>query len=539
MPLEKITSLEGLLEEYQNEPALTLAIERYTRPTEENFWKWREMYRIYKSQKTKPAFDLDETIDDNHQLFVWPDDPKFIGYFETEDKGKRDIPTQMRVGKYLAKFYGQHYDNEKIKAIVSDHLFLHSPPILKFAEDDPDLIEHIYENGPKSCMVRSRGYVEGNKTHPVRAYASPDIGLAYIEKGDRFTARTVYNRKTRAYTRIYGDSTMLTSMLKEAGFHMHEAALRGCRLLRTPLDPTDPNIVLMPYLDGRATRIMNDPDDPQHFLKITDDASYPSGGITGGRLTVKAWNWCQCSHCQGDTTRDYVVPAHGYTTPGICPSCASKHFILAINTKNESVLAKRTDVVAIGTKLYVDQKTADKLHGKTVFAEDLGHIPIANTVKLHNGRQGAKHLTIEATAVPDIAANQGDVTRVYAHTMNDNGRDWSVDPFAEERSGKRYRFVPHTSSNPHTDLMPTAVRVADTVLPHLVPYLPTNHVISEVDIAQALTRVYNTSWIPGHDPFLTTLLDLYYQLHHQAPVIQEVDIQEADLRAELTAVIAA
>ena len=123
-------------------------------------------------------------------------DPTSVAFTEDERKGEADRQTAMRPGKFLQKFLGagpagtiEHGPMKGEAAVVSKqqvayyaawHQSGKRPPnedVLKFTED-PDMMVHLYENGPDSCMM-GKGW--STEHHPVRVYAGGDLALAYME----------------------------------------------------------------------------------------------------------------------------------------------------------------------------------------------------------------------------------------------------------------------------------------------------------------------------------------------------------------------
>lgn len=92
-------------------------------------------------------------------------------------------------------------------------------------------IAHVYVHGPSSCMD---GRAFSEEYHPARVYAHPsgDIGLAYLKKGKRYTARGLVNLKNKTVSRIYGNAAELRLHLKRHGFDDEpvDNALAGCRV---------------------------------------------------------------------------------------------------------------------------------------------------------------------------------------------------------------------------------------------------------------------------------------------------------------------
>lgn len=183
-------------------------------------------------------------------------DPTQIAFTKTTRKGFADVQTVMKPGRYLTEYYSDRFSSDEIRDLVREL----TPAIYQIART-PQEIARIYEMGPRSCMsgtewYRATRYTPVEETgedeylNPVIVYATEDVGVAYIEQGDRVTARAVVNMQANEFGRVYGDNR-LEDALESDGFVQNGHCLRGCRLRKIPMkDSTNQHYYAMPYLDG-------------------------------------------------------------------------------------------------------------------------------------------------------------------------------------------------------------------------------------------------------------------------------------------------
>lgn len=253
--LDKITTPAQLLEvEGIKHSAFLKECEKLYGPLDDSsLWKYRERLRslfIYK--------EINFEGEPFHFVHLNPEDPTVIAYTPDDSKGKRDIKTLIKPGKYLANH--TDLDNEKIKEIITDYKHRFLPPELEFSKDANDAVR-IYEEGPNSCMCR-KGW-DHKKEHPALVYAGPDVGVAYIRRNNKIVARTVIrtDRKPPEYIRVYGDEGLMKKALQANGIKLAQDGLKGCRLPVVWRGKNPGVRLVMPYLDGKAP-----------FIKFPKDA---------------------------------------------------------------------------------------------------------------------------------------------------------------------------------------------------------------------------------------------------------------------------
>jgi hypothetical protein len=218
--------------------------------TRENFWVFREGFRFSDGTYKVPGFI--KTMDNLNLLntklaFHFPhestEDPTMLAYTPSHDYGKRDRQVRIKVGKYLAKYYGDTLTQEQIRAFANGAKGFE----VKFA-DDKEGFRRIYANGPSSCMSGStRSFDLSGDVHPVDVYEG-DFRLAYIEAiPGRVSARGFVHEPTKTYVRTYGnEADTLGTALDDLGYTFAES-WEGAYLKR--VEDNHGRIVL-PYLDG-------------------------------------------------------------------------------------------------------------------------------------------------------------------------------------------------------------------------------------------------------------------------------------------------
>jgi hypothetical protein len=180
----------------------------------------------------------------NHYAHVSLVDGAMVAFTENDAKGVADRQTRMKPGKYLKKYFGDVLSAERITELATAFCAEFKPMDLKFAADADD-IEHVYRHGPNSCMSYSADGYSGS-CHPVRAYAGPDLQIAYIGRdADNITARCVVWPSKKVHTRIYGDELRLRPLLEAAGYS--KGTLHGARMTAIKDDGDDGYVV--PYVD--------------------------------------------------------------------------------------------------------------------------------------------------------------------------------------------------------------------------------------------------------------------------------------------------
>ena len=204
---------------------------------------WRDIaaLRFRCGLYTNPPWHEDVAVMPDHFAHVSRKDPRMIAYFPDEDKGQRDIPTVLKPGKYLTKFYPDLHGDEvrKLQAkfgTVED---------IKFTSKPEEIVD-IYVRHAEACM----GHPTSKwpyKQHPVQVYGGgPDLQLAYmVDLGGKPNARALCWPDKKIYGRVYGDTDRLECRLQLLGYK--KDYLWGARFRRVHLEG---NNYVMPYIDG-------------------------------------------------------------------------------------------------------------------------------------------------------------------------------------------------------------------------------------------------------------------------------------------------
>lgn len=233
--------------------------------TPENEWRVKaaEIYR-----KSNPPIWVKErfwrehkAIYQDHYVHQSVRDPSLLAYFQTEEKAKRGIATQIKPGRYLMQFFS-HILTEKEAAMFAAWQVkgtketIYSKAELKFASTPEEIVD-VYAKGPNSCM-------KGCKS--VSVYGAGDLAVAYLEMEGKIKARVLCWPEKKVYSRVYPShenwerdgflsiedsrdcSAAIETMLRNQGFsydHGSDKTLDGAKLIKDKRGTT----FSMPYID--------------------------------------------------------------------------------------------------------------------------------------------------------------------------------------------------------------------------------------------------------------------------------------------------
>lgn len=234
-------------------------------------------------------------------------DPSKIVFTPSEEWGQADRQLRMRPGKYLARYFSDVLTPEQIRTYVAKWDAAFAPRVLQFART-ADEIEHVYVNGPRSCMAYDASDFSSH-CHPARVYADGDLQLAYITgaDGDDIVGRALVWPDKMVHGRVYGDIERMEHALESAGYT--PGSLVGARIGKIE-DPGGGYV--MPYLD--------------HGGYVEDDWNYfviSDHGIPADNTNGLAGAGPVCDNC-GDRDPD----EYGGRSPDddwLCESCYSEH----------------------------------------------------------------------------------------------------------------------------------------------------------------------------------------------------------------------
>ncbi|RWB08822.1 MAG: hypothetical protein EOQ39_18585 [Mesorhizobium sp.] len=215
-------------------------------------------------------------------------DSVFVTYFADEFQGaknRRTSPTKL--GRYLKQFYPHLTDDDV--TTQSSTIFTKLLKVelqLAYTADD---IQAIYEEGHtgalNSCMshrMDSGHWSYGWMKHPTRAYAGPDLALAYIRDANGILiGRSVVWPEKKYYGSVYGNYDKMRAALVQAGYRDHE--LNGARMSRIELRRSGSEVTLLaPYLDGCNVCY----DDGEYLVIGSHDELGRIGTSTSGYISV-------------------------------------------------------------------------------------------------------------------------------------------------------------------------------------------------------------------------------------------------------------
>jgi hypothetical protein len=254
-------------------------------------WKLREGARFYvEDYKPVPwAKELEPIA--GHFAHLSKETPGLIAYTQDDAKGKADIQTEIKPGRYLKRFY-PHLSEAEIRRLAGG---VPRPATLMIART-ADEIENIYVTGPHSCMAHPAGHFEG-PCHPVRVYGDSDLQLAYVAPdGGKPTARALIWPERKSFARIYGDYQLLEPLLVAEGYERDD--FEGARIRRIPVEAGDNTRVVMPYIDN-----------PHNFGEIDENwleigGPYAASTTTGVAILEEL---SVCEHCDERTNETFRV----------------------------------------------------------------------------------------------------------------------------------------------------------------------------------------------------------------------------------------
>jgi hypothetical protein len=222
----------------------------------------------------------------------------YVGRPEAPQGKRRNV---IDITRYLAKYYEITSDKARdmFRRVMGETLELHHC-------DKPETFAKLYIECKVSFSCMAKDF-PSLPCHPATVYGAGDIGIAwlYCTVSQQAIARAVYNKRAKAYPRVYGTREGMESLherLKREGFTHDDNALEGCRLSKIA---TRGGFV-MPYLDGIQTVA----DDGNHWTICEDgsdgEADQTNGMMRGGsRYTCDncgdRMNQDECHHVNGDT----------------------------------------------------------------------------------------------------------------------------------------------------------------------------------------------------------------------------------------------
>lgn len=295
-------------------------------------WKHREANRLRNGTYQRLPFDQEGWYrrgpgPKEHYAHISKEDSSKIAFTENEKKGKKDLQVRLRPGRYLKRFYGDILNEDQIRDYATQITSKKKDSEFKIAMT-PDEIEHVYRNGPDSCMSYGLSSFDSD-IHPVRIYGAGDLGVAYLERQGRITSRVLCWPEKKKYSRIYGDSVRLSAELHERGYiqqvdkYSSSSAFTGARLLKIEQRRFRRNNFVVPYVDYHRT--MKEDGD---YLVLCDDGPLPCGQTNGLTPVCRGVRCPGCSEFSEDT---FVSP-HDIDAEW-CPDCIENRTWRCYNCK--------------------------------------------------------------------------------------------------------------------------------------------------------------------------------------------------------------
>ena len=271
---------------------------------------------------------------------VHPDKPDMIAYTRSLKDGMRDRQVRVKLGRYLAQHFGDKLSDQKIAQLVARHNELHGEKLRWHIAMTPKRIETVYRRGPSSCMGHGRRSYdyrldEDHDIHPACVYGAGDLGVAFLWRQGRITARALVWPERKVFGRIYGDEERLRRALDEAGYqseYQHrrkitseggdsyvDGGFNGARLLRFEVG----GVLAAPYMD-------ND----YGLKRLHSNVAYANSGFA--MMTMLCDDSCSmtnglsapdgdpCSECGENTSPDEQY--HTHDGEMICECCRDHNY---------------------------------------------------------------------------------------------------------------------------------------------------------------------------------------------------------------------
>ncbi|BCJ91815.1 hypothetical protein IZ6_25500 [Terrihabitans soli] len=248
-------------------------------------WRSREQARFDSGHYVKVPWVGENWFDGkypDHFVHVSVENSGMVAYTESDEKGAADRQNQVRVGRYLERFFSKELTSADIARLSAEFSDLFEENLLLFAKT-ADEIEHVYITGPNSCMAhKAEDY--NSPFHPVRVYAAGDLAVAYMTREGKITARSLCWPEKKIRSTIYGDSVRLTRLLQEAGFYHSNDGFTGAKIRKI----AHGDGYVMPYIDAAEGVV----DCGDHFeISFGSNVDYAADDTNG--LTCPIGEYCE------------------------------------------------------------------------------------------------------------------------------------------------------------------------------------------------------------------------------------------------------
>ena len=294
-------------------------------------WQHRESERFETGYYKPPVWHteswwLTRSVDTvQHYTHTSRSNPAMLAYTPDADKGERDIQTQIKPGRYLARFFPHLTDKQRAffatwQTTGAQDLFATAedadPYALAFASTADDVVR-VYTRGPSSCM--DGRHFPNDSDNPTRVYAAGDLAIAYLtRKTDgkiigravcwpaRYVVGRVYPTPDAYYQDGYASHAeaqaiydTLLHRMRAAGYRStyesHDVTLAGAKLAK--IRASDSDCWLMPYLDqGYGVTGDADDDETPWIMARPGHADYRCDE-TNGTLRARRRVYAHCDRC--------------------------------------------------------------------------------------------------------------------------------------------------------------------------------------------------------------------------------------------------
>ncbi len=316
-------------------------IKLHVKVDDKDVWKLHERLRFFRGRRAaysdipptwrKRDFLSGTALDPRHPSYNFPHvsikNPGVLAFTDDDDKGQRDIQTQMKPGKYLKQFigekltlmYGENQANALIAQMAAEFGNFSQPEKLRFADTAEEMVR-VYTHGPASCMSHATENYAGG-VHPMNTLAAGDIQVAYIERRpNEVTARTIVWPEKKIWNRIYGDAARLRPLLEAQGYKASNGdGFNGARVAKIK-SKNHNDMVIAAYIDGHP------------WAKESEDGSHliidPDGVILAQQTSGVADLGTLCKICEKKgRTNERMQLKMGGKTEMVCRPCFHAHTI--------------------------------------------------------------------------------------------------------------------------------------------------------------------------------------------------------------------
>ena len=265
--------------------------------TEENLYLWKRAVFIVSERINVKDETIKSIISEHAHPPLWAHARE--SSFHTDTAGQpvisywdhKDRRVETKLSKFLNKFEPDSGHTEQSLADLQKKFVSEIYDI--GITQNPELIAKIYKYGPRSCMG-GPSYINNwaRTSHPSEAYASPDLGMAYMKKvtSTNYEARALIDLKQRTFVRCYGDTYLIKALNEryQIEFEESRSVSNYTRLKRIPIGET---LMRLPYMDFPFAALVDEGDYLRIYNNFKDipatslDCPVYSSGNTSGVST--------------------------------------------------------------------------------------------------------------------------------------------------------------------------------------------------------------------------------------------------------------